>query len=99
MTLHKNEAGKLDAFAWPGGYSIRYLCADGETVCAKCANEWIEGDDNSHAWENQEPTNAYIHWEGPPIICAHCGKELESEYGSATLYEEFLEEGALRGRR
>ena len=24
------------AFAWPGGYAIAYLCADGESLCSDC---------------------------------------------------------------
>ena len=25
--------------------------------------------------------NRFIHWEGPPIHCDHCGREIASEYG------------------
>ena len=84
MTLHKNEAGKLDAFAWPGGYSIRYLCADGETVCAKCANEWL---DDAESWLGQEPIGHYIHWEGQVEQCANCNCDMAPEYGDPEASE------------
>lgn len=78
MAIQLNEKGKLDAIAFPGGYSIRYLCEDGETVCANCANEALADPD---CWEGQRPHTAFIHWEGPPITCSHCNEELPSEYG------------------
>jgi hypothetical protein len=76
--LTKNDKGKLDYYAFPGGYDIRYLCKDGETVCAKCANEWIEDEDS---WQDQEPIEAYIDWEGDGCYCANCNEHLPSEYG------------------
>jgi hypothetical protein len=79
MTLIKNEAGKLDGITFPGGYSIRYICADGDVVCSKCANEWLaEGAD---AWEGQEPTEGFIDWEGPTNQCANCNEDMPTEYG------------------
>ena len=76
MSLQRNDKGDLDFWAWPGGYRILYLCADGETVCAKCANERKPDE-----WQGQEPVDAYIDWEGPGTHCAHCNKFMESEYG------------------
>lgn len=32
----------LDAFSFPGGYPIGYLCADGGVLCASCINSEIE---------------------------------------------------------
>jgi hypothetical protein len=88
MALTRNEHGKFDAYAWPGGYPIVYLC-DGETLCPACAN----GENGSLAHEDADEHSgwklvaAYIHWEGEPVICDHCGTEVESAYGNPEAQE------------
>lgn len=82
MTLQRNERGTFDAYAWPGGYPILYLFADGEVCCAGCAS----GENGSEASESaSDPgwrlVGADIHWEGEPERCAHCGAQIESAYG------------------
>lgn len=78
----------LDAFAWPGGYPLVYVFADGGTCCADCANENIDDIDadmrggrrwNSHGGWALGAVD--VHWEGEPEVCDHCGKEIESAYG------------------
>ena len=81
--IHRSEDGTLPAFAWPGGYPILYVLADGETLCAKCAN----GENGSEASTEPETANDRriigqdIHWEGEPETCAHCNGQIESAYG------------------
>ena len=68
-------------FTWPGGYPLALLMADGAAVCPSCAV------DNAQAIAAAEPSDswraegAFIHWEGPPLICAECGASVESAYG------------------
>jgi hypothetical protein len=69
----RDEAGKLPAYAWPGGYPIVYLTKDGSTVCPECANREVD--------EGQAVVNYFIHWEGEPLICEDCNKAVESAYG------------------
>lgn len=77
---------KENPFAWPGGYQLNALMGDGETLCFDCVTteeEVYEGenppqDGNDPAWQF---VTAEVYWEGPPIQCAHCNKELRSEYG------------------
>jgi len=80
---HAEDIGpyKLATYAWPGGYSLVTLMEDGEALCIPCSN----GENGSEATAN--PTGdgwgmvqTFIHWEGFPLQCAHCNKELESEY-------------------
>lgn len=78
----RNSAGRLPDYAWPGGYPIVYVMADGECLCPDCAN----GENGSEASETAEDPGwrldgCEVHYEGPPITCAHCGKEIESAYG------------------
>ena len=35
---HAGMPNKFPAFAWPGGYTILYLTADGGELCAACVN-------------------------------------------------------------
>ena len=71
-------------YAWPGGYQLYLLMSDGEALCMKCARsefrallEAMRDNDNS-GWR---PEAVDIYWEGPPMNCAHCGREMVSEYG------------------
>jgi hypothetical protein len=77
----------LDRYAFPGGYEFHYLTADGGALCHGCANR----ENGSIASTGPSPdgieddqwriVNRFIHWEGPPIHCDHCGREIASEYG------------------
>jgi hypothetical protein len=72
MDLIRDSNGKLPAYAWPGGYPIVYVSSEGFEYCPDCANQ-----------EDADPKilDYAIHWEGEPIICDGCGKEIESAYG------------------
>ena len=81
--IQRGDDGTFPAYAWPGGYPIIYILADGETLCAKCAN----GENGSEA-STDSGTDAQwriigqdIHWEGEPETCAHCNGQIESAYG------------------
>lgn len=56
-----------------GSYTIIYYAKDGSEFCAKCAKDSDTGERIMHA---------DVYWEGEPIQCAHCGKDIESSYGS-----------------
>ena len=81
--------GRLSAFAWPGGYPVIYIAADGGEFCPACAN----GDDGSlcrisdgpddHQHDGWLIVGSQIHWEGEPLPCVHCGVEIASAYGPA----------------
>lgn len=79
----RDKDGKLPSYVWPGGYPVVYVFDDGETCCPACAN----GENGSEASESAEPRSGWklegysIHYEGPPEVCAHCGRGIESAYG------------------
>lgn len=83
MIARNDHDGKYPAFAWPGGYPITYLLADGGVLCPACAN----GDNGSEATEDPGADKEWrlaasdVHWEGPASTCECCGAELESAYG------------------
>lgn len=76
----KGEDGKLPSWAWPGGYPIYYLCADGGILCPKCANlpDVASADPLDKQWYLEA---SGIHWEGAPLTCDHCNATIESAYG------------------
>ena len=77
MTLQEY---KDNPYAWPGGYALLALMDDGETLCHAC----ITGEEEVHEVGDADGwkfVDAFIHWEGSPLLCAHCNEELLSEYG------------------
>jgi len=70
--LLDENGGKLPEFAWPGLYPLYYMSEEGTIFCCECANQ-----------EDANPEIVYYeaHWEGEPLICEGCGKEIESAYG------------------
>jgi hypothetical protein len=81
----KGDNGKLIEWAWPGGYPITYICADGGTVCPECAQKYLDKaanlqeDDFLYKWE--VVIGGDIYHEGPTIQCEECNTLIESAYG------------------
>jgi hypothetical protein len=73
-----------EPYAWPGGYTKLRGMADGETLCAECVKENYRlilrstRDNDRSGWAAYA---ANVHWEGSPLYCANCNKDLPSEYG------------------
>lgn len=87
LEIWKDEEGKLISYAWPGGYPVVYYAKDGEVICPDCAN----GENGSRCQEKLDDdcpdddqwtlVAGDIYYEGPPLSCSHCNKEIESAYG------------------
>lgn len=63
----------IDAYAWPGGYTLTYYADDGTTYCAR------------HAWpvivREDTPMVRDVYWEGPDMWCEEGSHPIASEYG------------------
>lgn len=74
------ESGKLQAYAWPGGYPTFYLTADCGVLCPACANlpecEFYYGSN-----EQRTIVAAGINWEDENMYCDNCNMGIESAYG------------------
>lgn len=81
-TLPRDTDGTFSKFAWPGGYPIFYLFADGGTCCADCANGKNGSDASDTAdTDKQWRLEAYdINWEDSGLYCDHCNARIESAY-------------------
>jgi len=78
MTVTRNESGKFDSFAWPGGYPLFYLCADNGVLCPDCANENGHDDATDKQWRI---VASDVNWEDSDLTCDHCNRKIESAYG------------------
>jgi hypothetical protein len=67
-------------YAWPGGYPMALLMADGEVIDSQAAKEnyRLIRRETGNDWK---ATEVFIHWEGEPLYCAHSGREIPSAYG------------------
>lgn len=89
MEIRKNDKGTFDAYAWPGGYQIIYICADGGILCPDCAN----GKNGSEASTDKDAPSDWrmeacdIYYEGPILPCSHCNTGIESAYGDPDAVE------------
>lgn len=71
-------------YCWPGGYAKVGIMSDGDLLCAECLRKEYRiilratkhGDRDGWAMAGID-----VYWEGPPVCCAHCGSEINSEYG------------------
>ncbi|MBK1683442.1 hypothetical protein [Rhodoferax fermentans] len=70
-----------ERWAWPGGYPLYYLCADGGVLCSKCANKEIELTSTPDAEADWHIVAADINYEDPHLECSACGEFCESAYG------------------
>lgn len=76
-------------YAWPGGYPIYVVLADGAMLCSACAREnyrqiaWETRLGVDGGWKALGSTILY-ETEDQPEQCAHCYCELESAYGVVT---------------
>jgi hypothetical protein len=77
------HAGTLPTYAWPGGYPMEYITADGGVLCPDCANgrNGSEASTREDAPADWRMVDGGVHWEGPAHECDHCGAEIASAYG------------------
>lgn len=72
-------------YAWPGGYPLYWLMADGEACAFRVAKderramlEALRDNARSDQWR---PIALEINWEDQDLWCAHRSEKIESAYG------------------
>ncbi len=79
--LIRDTNGRFPAYAWPGGYQIIYVTADGGVLCPDCANR----DNGSEASTDPATEPGWrleccdVLYEGR-IPCDHCGAAIVGSY-------------------
>ena len=75
------ENGKVQSYAFPGGYPIYYITADNGVLCPDCVNK------NMHLLNDKHDKQWYvvaseINYEDDSLHCDNCNKKIESAYGN-----------------
>lgn len=71
---------RANGYAWPGGYPMAMVMADGEVIDAQSARENYKLIRRAVS-SDWTPSEVFIHWEGEPLRCAHSDRLIESAYG------------------
>lgn len=79
--IERDSKGRALAYAWPGGYPLYYVCDDGGELCPTCCDTEREAIDSSGGKDGWNVVGVGVHYEGEPIVCDHCGRQIESAYG------------------
>jgi hypothetical protein len=70
-------------FAWPGGYDIFNVVADGGVLCVDCSNKefprTLDAEDEQFHVVGQD-----CNWEDPQLYCDHCNRRIPSAYADDT---------------
>jgi hypothetical protein len=76
-----------DKYAWPGGYPLYLVMADGEVLCPDCAkSNWRAIVENTLMPVREYPElqwralGADINYEDSNLHCSHCYARIESAY-------------------
>lgn len=74
------ENGKVQSYAFPGGYPIHYITADNGVLCPDCVNKNMKllNDKHDKQWY---VVDAEINCEDNSLYCDNCNKQIESAYG------------------
>jgi hypothetical protein len=89
ITVEKlNEVLENGPYAWPGGYPIFFICADGEPLSFQSVEanreavvDAITNPGTMPSWE----VSAYeINWEDENLYCSHSHNLIECAYPSDT---------------
>ncbi len=73
-----------EKYAWPGGYPLYIVMADGESLCVECGKreykllaQACRDKDKTGGWLPYAPD---VNWEDPDLYCCHCEERIESAY-------------------
>ncbi len=78
-----NRALADGPYAWPGGYPLYFVCADGAALSFEAAKQeaaFIRDAIIGKADPQWQVTHLAINWEDVDLWCAHLGKRIESAY-------------------
>ena len=84
MTLRQfNAALKVGAYAWPGGYPLFFLMADGEALSFSAAQDnaaEIRDSIRRGFRDGWRPVACDVNWEDAEMRCAHTGARIDAAY-------------------
>lgn len=81
---HESIKAAIGAYAWPGGYPVYLVMADGGALCPECLRSnlrlILRATHGHHATE-WAAEGAVINWEDAALTCDNCGQRIEVAYG------------------
>jgi len=85
MTTQSRSLRLADAlsrapYAWPGGYPLHAVTADGATLCRHCCASERLNIATTTGRDGWTVTALAVNWEDPELWCDHCGERIESAY-------------------
>jgi hypothetical protein len=87
------KAVRNGPYAWPGGYPLYWIMADGSAIAFDVARVSYEGrrmlealrDNATGNWparaDEWRPVAIEINWEDENLVCDHTGENIPSAYG------------------
>jgi len=81
IVIRRDENGCCEKYAWPGGYPVFYICADGGILCPECVDSERELVDAADQSDKQWLIVAQeINYEDNSLFCDNCSNRIESAY-------------------
>lgn len=85
MTTQSRSLRLADAlsrapYAWPGGYPLHAVTADGATLCRYCCASERLNIATTTGRDGWTVVDLTVNWEDPELWCDHCGERIESAY-------------------
>ncbi len=80
------RAMRNGAYAWPGGYPLYFICADGKALSfasAKANRRLILSATHNRDDAQWRVVGVEINWENDSLYCADTGAKIESAYGES----------------
>jgi hypothetical protein len=70
------------SYAWPGGYPVFYVAADGGCLCPSCVESNLPeiGQAREYRDDQWDIVGQVVNYEDPALFCDHCGARIESAY-------------------
>jgi hypothetical protein len=74
-------------YAWPGGYPLYFIMADGQPLSFQAArenfSELILGLQHKNISDDWRPVAIEVNWEDTELTCAHTNDKIPSAYGDS----------------
>jgi hypothetical protein len=84
QALRQIKSAIRHRYAWPGGYPLFVVMADGEALsCEAARTQWrqIVYSTMNGLRDGWRALGASVNYEETALFCAHTGKRIESAYG------------------
>ena len=83
-TVEKLKAFIRQPYAWPGGYPLYLITADGAALCKKCGKQnakLIINETLQKCGTDWQVVAVDVNWEDENLYCDNCADKIESAYG------------------